>query len=318
MSDGFDSINEALAAVIRAAASPDVQEAQALMLRRLALEGSVVPSRIPPPLNITEVGGYLNLLAAAEHGELRTSAIASALGLASPGAIEWERTSPRIGFGEIANPPVENADGGSFLLSVPMRADFAAAWRAHVLPRLAEVGAELPLWAPPLRLPDPDPASLPPDPMPLLGRRVWIAPEAALIDPDVDPVRIGRTDADPENTVRVSVRTATGTPLEAWHAFVWDQTADTLVVRAIGNVAGMDVGAIVGRAGFRLEPRPAAPTRRFDLGWGRLTNLGGLMPGVSRLGDELEAVWTSREIARSAFARRLNDVWNGAGFEASA
>ena len=49
MSDSTDPIEAALAAVIQGAASPAVQEAQALMLRRLALEASVLPSRLQRP-----------------------------------------------------------------------------------------------------------------------------------------------------------------------------------------------------------------------------------------------------------------------------
>ncbi|MCD9004889.1 hypothetical protein LDO31_01295 [Luteimonas sp. XNQY3] len=314
MADGFDPIDEALAAVIRAAASPDVQEAQVLMLRRLALEGSVVPSRIPAPLNITELGGYLNLLSTSGDTALRTSAIAAALGLASPGAMAWEDAPPGIGFGQIGNDATGIADAAGVLLSVPMRADFAQAWRQHVLPRLAGLGATLPLWAPALRLPVADPGAAPVDPMFLLGRRVWIAPEAALADPDTDPVRLGRGDADPEDTQRVTVRASRGVIGAPWHALVWDPTADTLVERALAEVGGADVGPIVALAGFRLEPAAAPPSQRFDLSWGRLTNLTGLMPGVSRLGDELEAVWSPRAIARSAFASRVGEVWNGAGF----
>jgi len=52
----------ALLDVIKTASSPEIAQAQSLLLRRLALEGDVVGSRIPAPRNITEIGGYINLL----------------------------------------------------------------------------------------------------------------------------------------------------------------------------------------------------------------------------------------------------------------
>ena len=44
------------------ATSPDALEAQNIIMRRIALEGDVIGSRVPPPLNITQIGGYINLL----------------------------------------------------------------------------------------------------------------------------------------------------------------------------------------------------------------------------------------------------------------
>ena len=42
--------------------SPDMMEIKKQILRRIASESDVKPSRIPAPMNITEVGGYINLL----------------------------------------------------------------------------------------------------------------------------------------------------------------------------------------------------------------------------------------------------------------
>src|SRR5437868_2272355 len=43
--------------LIANATSTDALEAQRIILRRIALQGDVVPSRVPPPRNITEIGG---------------------------------------------------------------------------------------------------------------------------------------------------------------------------------------------------------------------------------------------------------------------
>ena len=53
---------DALSEILRNSTSPDALASQQLLLRRMALEADVFPSRAPAPRNITEVGGYLNLL----------------------------------------------------------------------------------------------------------------------------------------------------------------------------------------------------------------------------------------------------------------
>jgi hypothetical protein len=61
--------------------SPEVQEIKLEMLRRIARESDVKPSRIPAPLNITEIGGYFNLLMKLKQEEMLQQTIASILGL---------------------------------------------------------------------------------------------------------------------------------------------------------------------------------------------------------------------------------------------
>lgn len=39
-----------------------MQKLKMQILRRIALESDVKPARIPAPLNITEIGGYINLM----------------------------------------------------------------------------------------------------------------------------------------------------------------------------------------------------------------------------------------------------------------
>ena len=70
--------------------SAEVQQLKNELLRRIVNETEVKPTRIPAPLNITEVGGYYNLIsdlqAKSEEMEMKKlqmqmSLIASALGL---------------------------------------------------------------------------------------------------------------------------------------------------------------------------------------------------------------------------------------------
>ena len=72
-----DALVLALTEVIKGATSPEIQSAQAMLLRRLATQGDVIPSRIPAPRNITEVGGYLNLLETLGETRMRRDMLGS-------------------------------------------------------------------------------------------------------------------------------------------------------------------------------------------------------------------------------------------------
>ena len=48
--------------VLEQEVSPDVVEIKKMILRRIAMESDIKPARIPAPMNITEVGGYFNLM----------------------------------------------------------------------------------------------------------------------------------------------------------------------------------------------------------------------------------------------------------------
>lgn len=61
--------------------SEEMLELRKLLMRRIATETDIRPARIPAPLNITEIGGYYNLLKKDE--KLRRQLLASALGLPS-------------------------------------------------------------------------------------------------------------------------------------------------------------------------------------------------------------------------------------------
>jgi hypothetical protein len=312
----IDPIEEALASVIRASASPEVQEAQVLLLRRLALEGSVFPTRIPAPKNITELGGYLNLLEGAGEGALRTSALASALGLASPASLSWQDIPPSIGLGTVVNDSALANPSLNLPMSIPLRADFALLWNTAVAPKLAAAGARLPLWAAPLRLPQTTPGAAAPDVMALLGRVIWIAPSAALTDPDRDVVLVGHAITEPANALRVmlKVNVASGAAPIDWVSLVWDDTANVALSREVGPKMLMPIDSFTNAAGFTSQSAPSIPNSRHELSWGRLTNTSGLLAGVSQLGDELAAVWPQRQIERSAFAKHLDRTWSGTAF----
>lgn len=59
--------------------SPEMMNTKMRILERIANETDIKPARIPAPLNITEIGGYYNLLKKDE--KLRQQMLASVLGL---------------------------------------------------------------------------------------------------------------------------------------------------------------------------------------------------------------------------------------------
>jgi len=73
-----------VAEVLRSGTDPDILEAQRILLLRLALEGDIVQSRMPAPRNITEIGGYVNLLATLQQPELSAQMLSGILGVAGP------------------------------------------------------------------------------------------------------------------------------------------------------------------------------------------------------------------------------------------
>ncbi|MDE1831714.1 MAG: hypothetical protein KGI02_05005 [Thaumarchaeota archaeon] len=83
-SSGTDPIIQALVNILQVGANPQTLQLQQALLRRLILESDAVPSRLPAPKNITEVGGYINLVSYLRLTNLQTELLASALGIASP------------------------------------------------------------------------------------------------------------------------------------------------------------------------------------------------------------------------------------------
>ncbi|WP_107727269.1 hypothetical protein [Neisseria weaveri] len=56
------NIDDVVQKILEQETSPEVQELKKLILRRIATESDTKASRIPEPLNITQIGGYVNLL----------------------------------------------------------------------------------------------------------------------------------------------------------------------------------------------------------------------------------------------------------------
>lgn len=72
-----------IADILAQETTEEVKSLKLRALQRIVEETDVRPTRIPAPQNITELGGYYNLLAKLEKEkiEMRIKLIASALGL---------------------------------------------------------------------------------------------------------------------------------------------------------------------------------------------------------------------------------------------
>lgn len=313
-----DALLLALTEVIKGATSPEIQQAQAMLLRRLATQGDVIPSRIPAPRNVTEVGGYLNLLGALGETRMRTEMLGSALGLAT-GGMEPALGSavPPLRLTAVATHRPEGTAGEGVPLSVGVREDIAPALVAALVD-LAAADGMLPLWSPPTALPAPTGGTAgPPDPLPYLGRQVWVAPSAATVDPENDPVVLGRAASDAAAGYRLGVRVAGGTPgatTEQWTALAWDRVGMGFVERDLGSVPMLPIETALAGTVFVARRVPVAPAGRGDYRWAVLTATAGLLPGASRLGDELALVWSGEDIAASVFAPHADAVWDGTRF----
>ncbi len=90
INDLFLVLQSVLSMLMQSDSNGKMQEYRELIMKRIAEETDVKPSRIPAPLNITEVGGYFNLIEQvetddpalkAQKARMQLALIASALGL---------------------------------------------------------------------------------------------------------------------------------------------------------------------------------------------------------------------------------------------
>jgi hypothetical protein len=307
-----DALLGALTNLIAGAVTPEAQQAQVLLLQRLALEGSVIPSRIPPPANITQVGGYINLLTSLGESDLRSQLLGAALGLAGstplPGLAE---ATPALPLVPVAN---DRAGSAAVPLTVSMRSDLVAGL-AVALDAVHGAGGLLPLWSP-SALP-PAGTAVPLDLLVYLGRAVLIAPTVTLVDPQTDPVVLGRAASDTGIGYRLAVRVDADTPdasTEDWTCLFWDPTSGAFGTQAVTGASMLPIESALSASGLTATQISAAPTDQADLSWARLAAIGGLIPSVTRLGDELALVYPAAQISSSALAPLVGWTWDGTRF----
>lgn len=309
-----DRAIDALTRIIDSANSPDMLEAQQIILRRLALSGDLFPSRIPAPANITQVGGYLNLIA--DDAVLRAQVLASALGVAGPNPSPgWEPTLPPIYFAVRANDRPAGATQPAIPVTFSIRSDFALALDA-ALATIHGQGATLPVLSTVLSLPPATLGAVPPaDLLPFLGRALDLVPAAALVDPATDPLSIGQVGTDPPQVVALQLDGAAPNAgaVTAADWSMWTCTA-TACTQGTVHAAYVPLTPILNGAGWyqpALSPPVSLAQPGASLHW---TNITGLVANASRFGDELALMRSAGEIGQSIVRERLDWVWNGTTF----
>jgi hypothetical protein len=302
----------ALVNIIQSGASPEIIAMQKLLLERLLLEGDVVPSRIPPPLNITEVGGYINLLAGMGRPAQEIELISSALGIAPPlSMLSIPKGHP---LSMVALP--EDRPTGSLQPTIPLtwyvRADYSGAM-STALAAIHVQGGVLPLLSPLLSLPTPSTSSTAPsDFLPYIGREVNVLPMVALNDPTTDPIALaGQTSGGPYKIVAAA--TGSGAPAAAqWYGLKW--TGSTLTEVSMPSGQFIDIAPILASAGFYPASPLMPPATPSDVSWAKLTNITGLIPGVTAFQSELSLLFSASDIGASGLAAYLQYLWNGTTF----
>jgi hypothetical protein len=313
---------DALVDALRSATSPEMMQAQLILARRLALEGDVFPARVPPPRNITEVGGYLNLLQTLDQPELRAQVLAATLGVAGPNPTPgWLPTSPPLYFAEHLNDRPAGAHQASIPVSFGVRSDFATALDA-ALKTIHDRGCTLPLQPRPLLLPAANGTPSADDLLTAVGRTLDLVPSAALNDADADPLAVAHLDGttDPDavcaRQLDAAAPDAAAVIDQAWAA--WECTSTTCA-RSTGMRKLMPLAPILNAAGWYQPTAITAPAKLTSPGnWAQWTNVTGLVAGATRYGDELQLLYTGDQIAASSLRDRMHWIWDGTAFAAPA
>lgn len=311
-----DRALDALIELIKSATTPELLEAQTIILRRLALQGDIVSSRVPAPRNITEIGGYLNLLEQLKQPEMRAQALTGILGVAGPNPpLGWLATRPPLAMVALTNDRPAVTAQPDIPLTFAVRSDFYIAVLA-ALKELHDKGCTLPLLSLVPPLPQASPEQQPPDDaLPYLGRTLYVVPSAALRDPTTDPLAMARAQGttDPFQLVtRVISPGSVAVAPSDWDVLHCDETSCNMVV--VNNTQYVAVGPVLANAGFyQVSPLPQ-PTSLASLEWAKFTNVTGLVQGMTRLADELSLLYSPAEIAGNSFSNRLHWVWDGNSF----
>ena len=303
--------------LLNSSTSPDALEAQNILMRRMALEGDVIGSRVPPPRNITEIGGYFNLLATLKEGAMREQALAGILGVAGPTPAQgWVNTTMPLAMVTLPNDRPVGAAQPSIPLNFLVRSDFSQALQA-ALKTLHATGATLPFSGPPvLTLPPAVPgAPMPANVLTYLGRTLSLATTAALLAPATDPLTLIRPSGSATPFyIAANVLNAGTTPVTPANYDALQCTATTSTTVTLTGASLVPVAPILAAAGFYPASPLSQPANNTQTAWARFTNVTGLVSGVTMLSDELGMLYSPGAIAASVVAPLLNTVWNGTTF----
>jgi hypothetical protein len=310
----------ALVDMLKSATTPDALQAQTILLRRLALQGDVTGSRVPAPLNITEIGGYLNLLETLQQPEIQAQTLTGILGVAGPNPpLGWLATKPPLSLVSSPNDRPVGPSQPAIPLEFWVRSDFAEALQ-DALADLHDQGCALPLLTQLPVLPPASPGATPPsNVLPFLGRALNIVPGTALRDHTTDPIVLARAQGttDPFRAMaRVLSAGSVAVAPANWDALECDDTSCAPV--AVNNAQYVPLEPALASAGFYPEAPPPQPAALASVAWAQFTNVTGLVAGVTRLGDELALLYSTADMNGSVFGPRLHWVWDGTAFAAGA
>ncbi|WP_308493586.1 hypothetical protein [Microbacterium terrisoli] len=312
-----DRALDALVSVIQSSAGPAAAEAQALLLRRLALDGDIIPTRMPAVLNVTEAAGYLNLLDTLGQRQAMLDVLSGALGVASASARSLSDAPPPLAMAPLANDRPVGAAASTAPSNVLVRADLVAGLVA-ARDAVRAYGAVLPLWSPPAPLPLAQAA----DELDAIGRRLRVLPTAALADPTTDSLVLARPVGGLPGGYTVMARpdpaiAATATlPDVEYESVARDAATGAPVTVELGVTKLVPLVPPLSAGGWRGAVTDAPPLTASDLGWTQIVAVSGLLPGVTRLRDELLLLHSTAEAGDSVFAAKLDWVWDGAAFTA--
>ena len=314
---GEEDVLHALADILRSGTDPEVIQAQRILLRRIALEGNIIDSRVPAPRNITEIGGYINLLTTLGHTDIRTQMLASVLGVAGPATpLGLSGEAPALAFIPIPNDRPAGSGQPSYITTITVRSDMADAF-VRAMQRIHGFGCALPFYTPARMLPMAQPGQmLQTDILQTLGRVLQVAPGALLTDPATDPVAIARLSSDPANRWQLMAREIDGGTLVAPSSWVAMQASAANVGSAPPALRQYtSIAPILADAGWYSAQPFAAPTSAIDMGsLARLQNVTGLLKGQTKLGDELLLLFPRSVVMASALAGNLSWIWTGTTF----
>ncbi len=315
-----DQVIATLLGVLKDSTSPEFMRTQQILAQRLALTGSVIPSRIPEPKNITEIGGYLNLLEKLDETELRSQTLASILGVAgtNPPA-GFMPTELVLFFAARKNDRPEVTQQATIPVQFTMRSDFAAAFDT-ALKEIHERGCTLPILSSVQSRSQIADAANPTniDFLNAIGRTLELMPTTALIDPDTDALVLARLAAGGDQQVVARQIDATApkagnVTTESWIAWQCDATSCT---ETTADRTYLLLTPILNTAGWYQFAVPDVPMSLSVSGnWFRWTNITGLMPNVTQFGDELRLLYTEAEIVASPLREHLDKVWDGSTFQ---
>lgn len=306
-----NELYSALIDIIRQESSPEAVEARNLMLKRIAMAGDITPSRIPAPLNITEIGGYINLLESIKQENLRNRMLASVLGVAMPDDLnELISLKPVLFFVRHISDRPDCEQVNTLPLAFYMRNDFLESF-ISILEPLHKVGAMLPIYQttaprlPALTAKEPSGEEI----LRLLGRILELAPTAAFINPEQDPIIV----ADIEGETVVYAKASGLSEEVSVNAYI--REGDEYRLEEI-TAKLIPIEVFMRAAGWYMKKRTDDDlSKPYDpataLIW---RNETGLVPGRSSLSGEMSLLYSSTQIVESCVRDLLFTCWNGEEF----